>query len=803
MGRYFKRLSKILIITFVILCCLIWLLSPSIIRYAINSHGLPKPLSLTSTSSIRYNPFTAYLTISDLEIQSNEQTSELKIQSLEVELYLHQLLFDKIYVSEFTINGVFIPVTINESSFNIAGFEFKDDESNAKEIELETDTDEPSNTFPYEVIIPEFILTDAKIQLVHLAQEYNIQLDSFSLADILLSTNEQEIQLHLSSLFNGSPIEVALNAQLLQQQGKVSLDLNAKNIALNSVQAFLPASISAIDGKVSYSSKINIDINTEQTLANVNELILSIEDFHVEQDNIVIDVENQEIKAEQFVISLRPQTPINMQATLGYVINGISAKSKDNEAILADISNLSVNNIVVDYEQNIPKVNVESVQVANSKFSDNHLQDMPALAVFNQLLLNNIEYTPTLIAVNKITLSGLIANILLDKEKNLATLVVADNRSENLNLPHQESNKAHDEQEKQAAESNSANDTPKVALKLGQFILLDDAIIDFKDKSVIPHYERNVNISHLSLADIDSSKPEQEVQFDMRGKSNQYANFDIKGHGFPFAAEQKFTLDAVIKELSLPSVSSYIKEALQYEIESGQLDMTIAAALTGTQIDGDVDLLLRGVEFTAADDHEASTITDQTSMPFNVALGMLKDSDGNVELSLPLAGDTSSPSFGFSGFLTLLVKQATMSAAKDYLLTTFVPYASVMKVALAAGEFALKLRINDLNYAATETELNTEQLEFSRQMSVMLADRDDVNVKLCAIATSADIAAKSAEEVHKADNIKRLKAISQQRVDIFKAYMVKKLKVPSAKLLLCTPQVDTSPDAKSRIEFVI
>ena len=242
---------------------------------------------------------------------------------------------------------------------------------------------------------------------------------------------------------------------------------------------------------------------------------------------------------------------------------------------------------------------------------------------------------------------------------------------------------------------------------------------------------------------------------------------------------------------------------MKYEIESGQLDVKIKAGLDGSEINGDVDLLLRGVEFTAADDHESGTVTDQTSVPFNVALGMLKDSDGNVELSVPLSGDTSSPSFGFSGFITLLVKQATMSAAKEYLITTFVPYASVMKVAMAAGEYALKLRINDLNYLPKQVELSTEQLEFSRQMSVMLEDQSDINVKLCAIATPADIAVASAEEAHLPDNVERLKAISQQRVELFKDYMVEKLNVTSAKLLLCTPQIDTSKEAKSRIEFVI
>jgi hypothetical protein len=805
MSRYFKRLSKILVISFVVLYCLIWLLSPAIIRYVANSHGLPKHLSLTSASSIRYNPFTAHLSISDLEMQTNKQDSVLKLQTLEVELHLHQLLFDKIYVSEFNVNGVLIPVTISESTLNVAGFELMNEEpeSSGTEKKIAQDANEPNDGALYEIIIPKLNLTDAKIELTHLAQTYNIQLDSFVLDDILLSKEEQDIQLNLLSQFNGAPIEVALNAQLLQQRGKVSLDLNAKDIALSSAQAFLPASISALDGNVSYASKVEVDIEKDKTLANISELILSIEDLHVEQGNIAIDLASQQIQSNDVSVLLQAKSPVSVKTVLNYVVDDISAKSVGGEALLADISKLAIENIALEFEQNIPKVNIASIKVANSQFSKNTLKNMPALASFNQLSINSIEYAPELIAVDEVTLAGLSSNVLLDEEKNLATLValVSNETKTSHNMPKEST--IDSEQVVQEPVSDEVNDAAKLVFRLGKFALVDEAVIDFKDKSVTPHYERNVSIKHLSLKNIDNSKPELETLFNMQGKSDKYASFELKGHGLAFAPQRELTLDAVIKEVSLPGVSSYIKDALQYEIESGQLDVNIAANLIGTQIDGDVDLLLRGVEFTAADDHEAGTLTDQTSVPFNIALGMLKDSDGNVELSVPLAGDTSSPSFGFTGFLTLLVKQATMSAAKDYLINTFVPYASVMKVAMAAGEYALKLRINDLDYTPEQIKLSPEQTEFSRQMSVMLEDRDEINVKLCAIAIPADIGVITAEQAHQANNVERLKMISQQRVDTFKTYMVEQLNVPSAKLLLCTPQIDTSNEAKPRIEFVI
>lgn len=883
MGRYFKRLVQILVISFIVIYALIWLLSPTIIRYVINTYGLPKPLLLTDKSSIRYNPFTAHLTISDLEVKANEKNSALKLQSLNAELHLYQLLFDKIYIAEFTLNGIFIPVTVNESSLNIAGIELMDE--NPAPVEPEPENVPDSGNFPYQVIVPEFQLSDAHIELMYFSQKHNIQLDSISLQNILLSQREQDIKLNLVSHLNGAPVKVKIDGSLLKQQGIISVELDVKNIELNTVKAFLPPEILTLKGKVSHASKFNIAINEKETLINFKELLLAVEDLIVEQENLAISVKkqilefqsppsstpsvlkadsevdsevdskvansnqynialskaqtlvnmgellliiddlnvvqnniaiavkNQKAQAKNLAVIISDNNPISIDTLINVTIDGVTANAADKEALLAEIANISINNIALQYQNNKPKVNVESVVVAKSQFSKNIEQKMPSLASFNGLTVNTIEYSPELIAINDIALSGVVANVLLDKDKQLATLVALNSASsnedtdktiENPKVTNEVTSKEDSKQiSEEAAELDKAAPVAKQAFRLGKFTLLDDAQVDFKDSSVTPNYERNVNITHLLLSDVDTGNPEQEVLLDIQGKTDKYASFDIKGRGVPFAEQQKFKLNAVVKELSLPGVSSYIKQALKYEIESGQLDLTIDAGLTGNKINGDVDILLRGVEFTAADNNERGAISDGFSVPFNVALGMLKDSDGNVELTLPLKGDTNSPSFGLSGLLTLLVKQATMSAAKDYLITTFVPYASVMKVAMAAGEFALKLRINDLVYPATAIELNAEQLEFSRQMAVMLADRENTNVKLCAVATASDIELADATQAHLPENIARLSKISQQRVDLFKSHLVDQLKVPSARLLFCKAQIDTSEGAKPRIKFVI
>ena len=801
MARLVKKFSKFIAITIFTVYCLVWLLSPVIVNYVVNSHALPKGYSLTSDSSIRYNPFTSHLSINDLEMQLDNQGVTFKLKEVDAELHLHQLLFEKIYIAEFNVNGMYIPVTVSDTSLNVAGFELMDQQG--AESETVEELEEPKQKQPksaYQLVVPKFKLTDARFEIQHLGVTHNVQFDSLLLENIRLSQQAQDLQLLLMSKINDAPLSLRINSQLIQQRGLVNITLNVDEFALRHLQTFLPEGLAALKGELSYASELNVELSQEATLVNFNKFFVSLNDFHVEQDNLSVDVSSQIIESDDVSIVLLPESPVGVNGLLNSSTSGVLVSTMLDDGQLAKIDNIGINDIAVNINDNVPLVDVSNVIITDSVFSQHITQDMPALASFKQLAINNINYQADGVAVGDISLSGLVAHLLLDEDKQLSTLVsLTDNSvSDNEQLEAAEQDDSNSE-----SQSNEPKTQSQMAFSLGKFSLADNATIEFKDSSVSPHYERNVDISVLSLTAVDSKKPDLESVFNLEGKSDKYANFVVEGRGHPFAETQTYNIDALIKEVSLPSVSSYIKDALKYEIESGQLDVVMKAGLKGSEIAGDVDLLLRGVEFTAADDHEAGTVTDQTSVPFNVALGMLKDSDGNVELSVPLSGDTSSPSFGFTGFLTLLVKQATMSAAKEYLITTFVPYASVMKVAMAAGQYALKLRINDLNYLPKQIELTPAQIEFSRQMSVMLQDKADINVKLCAISTPADIAVSSAEEAHLANNVVRLKAISKQRVETFKAYMVEKLNVTSAKLLLCTPQIDTSKGAKSRIEFVI
>jgi len=799
------RKSLKLILLFVLsLYVSVWLLSPLIANHYLGQYFETHGLKLNEETNIRYNPFRSRLEINDLGVNDDEFSNVLSLSFLSFELHLHELLFEEIYVPQVAIKGLNLTVEKLGNDIVIGGISIEKANRNQKEPTLASNPmSEKShrNIFFNRFVMPSFVLEEANI-IVNIGQnQHHLKVNEINVSDLFATEKEQSVAISILSELDNGDIEIGLTVDLLDLQGGIVFDVNVSDVDVNKFNHLLPADIDSIQGFLSYQGQHRLDLQGDSIKLNIESGRLTGKGIDAGKEGVHIEIGQQEINLDGFIVVLNKGQAPKIEGESSILIQNLIVYNKDKSEKISKIERLDIGLVTLYNDENgVQNVNVEQVNLHEVFFSDNDTDPVPALVKFATLKIQNLELSQYGIEIGDISLAGLIANAELDEKKQVKNLLkLPSNKPNTTDLGNPDS--INDALPEATDENNIVSSKPKFSVKLNSFSLSDEAEIFFKDNSVSPTYERKVSIKKLIAGPFDSENSEQKSTISISGKSNRYAKFAFVTTAKPFLDKPIYNIEGEFNELSLPSLSSYIKQALQYEIESGQLDLGIEVKLVGTEIDGEVDVILRGIELTAADDSEVSSLIDHTSVPFNIALGMLKDSDGNVELNLPITGDTSSPDFGLSGLLTLLVKQATIIGARDYLVTTFIPFAQVVNIAVLAGEFALKVRINDLPYTAKETDLQPDQQEFLQQFSALLKDQADTQVKLCAIATAKDIDKKAGSDITNPEDIKRLKAISMQRIDTFKAYMIEIENIQSARLLLCTPQIDSSVDAVSRLSF--
>jgi len=346
---------------------------------------------------------------------------------------------------------------------------------------------------------------------------------------------------------------------------------------------------------------------------------------------------------------------------------------------------------------------------------------------------------------------------------------------------------------------------PTPTFSLGEFSVINDSQFSFVDESVQPAYERTVFIDTFTIGALTNSGAGKELPtpIDIAGRSNKYAHFNFQGFTKPFASTVEHHLAGSLKELSLPAISSYMKEALQLELKTGQLGTDVDLTITGEELDGEIVILLQGLETAIANTDEVDSLIDQGALPLNIAIGMLKDSKGDVELGVPLSGKLSDPQFGVSSIMTLISQKAIWMATQDYLMTTFVPYANIVSMTMSVGEFVFKLRFDDLPYQPAQISPDANQQAYLTDFIALLHDKADTRVNLCAVSTTTDIGKASGAMVTDKAAIQRLKNIADQRAQALKAYLVEQGKIDSSRLLLCAPQIDSSDAATPRVVITV
>ncbi len=777
---------KLLAACIVCLYLLVWAISSPVIKHFIKPILQQHQLTLSQSTSISYNPFLSQVNITDLALFRNQKNTVLSIDELTIRLTLFRLLFDEIVISKFELNSAQLIITKNEKQLLIAGIDVNKNNRAEK-------TTQPSAVV-YQVILPELILQQVNIDIDNDAKLHNININKLLVNQVKASQIAQQAMLSLDSTIDSAAVVLTADVALKQGHGEINSQISINNYPLNKFKDYVNA-LSELSGAFSLTSQ-------QQLMIEPNQLNFHINNVQVNNESLIVAKQQQFFALDKFESNFNNVSLVLAQGLLtdlagtGQItLNNANVYNGKVAQKLAFLEQLALKDISFDFDE-VAQVTIPSLVIDNIYGSKNESLSLPALATLKQLSISDLMISELELAINEITLDSLTSNLIINKDKAIANLVT-------LSAPQHEQN----ELTRSAKETENENSTPKAEylISLNKFSLINENHISFQDHSVEPVYTRQLYIDTLQLGALSNSKDKQEQQtpFTLTGRSNKYAHFNFNGYAAPFAKLPKHHLKGFLKELSLPAVSTYMKQAMQMELKSGQLNTALDVTLTGEQLDGNLQILLQGLETTIADSNEAGALIDQGALPFNIALGMLKDSNGDVELDVPLSGSTSDPQFGLSSIVTLITQKAIWMATQDYLMTTFVPYANIVSAAMTVGEFALKLRFDDLIYQDKQIEPNVQQKAYLDSFIALMREKEDTRVNICAISTPRDINLPLGTQISNKLQIQELKQIAQQREVAFKDYIIEHGNIASARLLLCAAKIDSSATAKPRIELSV
>jgi uncharacterized protein involved in outer membrane biogenesis len=194
-----------------------------------------------------------------------------------------------------------------------------------------------------------------------------------------------------------------------------------------------------------------------------------------------------------------------------------------------------------------------------------------------------------------------------------------------------------------AAASDAA--APK-AITIGK-INLKDGNIHFSDFFVKPNYSANLTTVQGAISEL---KPEVPGDLDLQARLDNAAPVEIKGKINPLSKDLFLDIVADAKEIELSPMSPYSVKYVGYGITGGKLSFNVKYKVENRKLSAENKIILN--QLTFGDKIESPTAT---KLPVLLAVALMKDRNGVIDVDLPISGSLDDPQFSVGGIVLRIV----------------------------------------------------------------------------------------------------------------------------------------------------
>lgn len=174
-------------------------------------------------------------------------------------------------------------------------------------------------------------------------------------------------------------------------------------------------------------------------------------------------------------------------------------------------------------------------------------------------------------------------------------------------------------------------------------IVIKDAAAAFEDRALPLPFAARIHELNGQLSTIATSSTAPS-EISLEGRVDEFGQVLVSGSLAPLDPKKDTRVSVNFVNVETPKLSAYTIRFAGREITSGKLDLKLDYEVSNSQLVAGNNIVLRDFELGDEVPHP-----DATSLPLDLALALLKDSSGNIDIDIPLSGDIDDPEFSIAG----------------------------------------------------------------------------------------------------------------------------------------------------------
>ncbi len=272
----------------------------------------------------------------------------------------------------------------------------------------------------------------------------------------------------------------------------------------------------------------------------------------------------------------------------------------------------------------------------------------------------------------------------------------------------------------------AAQPAPPPPVRIG-VIRIVDAAGHFADFSLKPVVDTGIFGLTGTIKGL-SSKELSKADVSLEGRVDKYAPMAVKGTINPLTSEAFTDIAVTFKNVELTKVSPYSTKFVGHPIKKGKISLDLRYKLSKHILEAENDVVVD--QLTLGDKVESP---EAVSLPVKLAVALLKDRNGVIDIDLPIRGDLNDPDFKYGRVLLDVLMNLVAKAATS-------PFSLVAGLVGGSGE-----ELSHVQFQAGANALAPEEENKLRSLAKALAERPELRLEIAAAADAQSDRAALAE----------------------------------------------------------
>lgn len=504
---------------------------------------------------------------------------------------------------------------------------------------------------------------------------------------------------NLQQLLPGSPIAKAVKKGIAFPQPQKEAPSTPWLVVVKKITA---------DG---YTVKMEDKVPTQPVVLTANPINLVAENFSTEKNNKVKTSLRLTVNKTGTLAVTGPVSMSPLSASLKVEAKGIDLVPL--QPYFADKVKITLTKGAASADGNLtlqatPENTMKasfSGQASLTKFATIDKKNAEDFLTWNALSLNgvNVGTDPLRVEISEVAVSDFYSRLIVNPDATLNVQGITQNEAQpsgKIETAPSSSNTAATQKPGEAATIKIA----KVTLRSGT--------VYFSDHYIKPNYSAKLTQLGGRVSALSSEKSDP-ADVDLHGKLDDGAPFEITGKINPFSRDLYVDLTVDFKDIDLNPMTPYVGKYAGYTVEKGKLSLNLKYLIANRKLQAENKVFLD--QFTFGDETHSP---DATALPVRLAVSLLKDRNGAINLDLPVTGSLDDPQFSVWSVIVKILTNLLAKAATS-------PFALLGAAFGGGGE-----EFSRLEFAYGRADLDSQGEEKLKKLVSVLAERPALKLEV-------------------------------------------------------------------------